>query len=318
MAGLLGMVRRVYTYPEELGVGGYNLVSTLGAYLSVIGFALFVVNAVLSLYRGSKRRDPWDGLGLEWKIPSPAPAYMFAEIPVIRARDLPPDERMEPWRPERTRQTAERPLWRETLVTTMFDARAQAITVIAGPSYIPLALGITMTVVSAALLFEIYLVALLFSLASVPLVVKWLWPSPAERAYSNVGATLGGAALTPFATGPAAIGWWGMVLGLVALGASLAMTVFSYFYLVYAGPQRPELIRPELAIAGGSLALAIAGAIAALRADAAIAGGRQRSLRIWLAVSIVGAMASAAALAWDIIALGLAPSESAYEAMFVR
>jgi cytochrome c oxidase subunit I+III len=318
MAGLLGMVRRVYTYPDELGVGGYNLVSTLGAYLSVIGFALFVVNAVLSLIRGSKPRpDPWGGLGLEWKIPSPAPPYMFDEIPVIKARDVPSEERPETWRPERTRQTAERPLWRETLVTTMFDARAQAIAVVAGPSYIPLALGVTMTIVSAALLFDAYWLAVIFSLASVPLVVKWLWPSREERAYPNVGATLGGAALTPFATGPAAIGWWGMALGLVALGASLAMTVFSYFYLVYAGPERPELLRPPLAVAGGSLALATVGAIGALRADVAIAGGRQRSLRSWLAVSIVGAMGSAATLAWDITTLGLAPRESAYEAMFV-
>jgi hypothetical protein len=108
-----------------------------------------------------------------------------------------------------------------------------------------------------------------------------------------------------------------MALGLVGLGASLAMTVFSYFYLVYGGPERPELLRPQLAIAGSSLALAIVGAIGALRADAAIAGGRQRSLRVWLAVSFIGAMGSAAALAWDVIALGLAPRESAYEAMFV-
>ncbi|HLA18672.1 MAG TPA: cytochrome ubiquinol oxidase subunit I, partial [Dehalococcoidia bacterium] len=30
---------------------------------------------------------PWDARTLEWSIPSPAPAYDFAEIPRVRARD---------------------------------------------------------------------------------------------------------------------------------------------------------------------------------------------------------------------------------------
>jgi cytochrome c oxidase subunit 1 len=31
--------------------------------------------------------DPWDARTLEWSIPSPAPVYNFAEVPVVKARD---------------------------------------------------------------------------------------------------------------------------------------------------------------------------------------------------------------------------------------
>ena len=31
--------------------------------------------------------DPWNGRTLEWSLPSPAPAYNFARIPVVRDRD---------------------------------------------------------------------------------------------------------------------------------------------------------------------------------------------------------------------------------------
>ncbi len=44
MTGLMGMPRRVYTYPAELGVGWLNLVSTIGAFVFAVGILLFLVN----------------------------------------------------------------------------------------------------------------------------------------------------------------------------------------------------------------------------------------------------------------------------------
>jgi cytochrome c oxidase subunit I+III len=319
MAGLLGMVRRAYTYPAELGIGEYNFVSTIGAYVSVLGFTLFVVNAAQSLFRGrTAGDDPWNAIGLEWTIPSPAPEYMFDAIPVVTTRDPLYESRPALWRPERTGSASARGrLWRETLITTVFDARPQAITVLAGPSYVPLAFGITATIVSAALLFEIYWIAVLFSLVSAPLVVVWLWPTREEREYAGVGATLEGAALPVHTTGSAATGWWGMVLGLLALGAALAMTVFSYFYLIYAGPERPAVVSPPLGTALASTLLAIASATAAFFAHRAIALGRQAGLRAWLAASLALGLAAAALFGIDLSRLALAPRDSAYEAMFV-
>jgi heme/copper-type cytochrome/quinol oxidase subunit 1 len=39
ISGLLGMPRRVYTYPADLGWNGWNLISTVGAFGLGIGFS---------------------------------------------------------------------------------------------------------------------------------------------------------------------------------------------------------------------------------------------------------------------------------------
>ncbi|MBI1886557.1 MAG: cbb3-type cytochrome c oxidase subunit I, partial [Chloroflexi bacterium] len=86
--GLLGMPRRIYTYPEGLGWDVWNMVATLGAFLIATSVLLFIYNVIVSL--GSKERagaDPWDGRTLEWSIPSPPPAYNFATIPTVHHRD---------------------------------------------------------------------------------------------------------------------------------------------------------------------------------------------------------------------------------------
>ena len=52
-AGLLGMPRRVYTYPAGLGLELPNLLSTIGAFVVAASVVLFVVNGLVSLYRGA-------------------------------------------------------------------------------------------------------------------------------------------------------------------------------------------------------------------------------------------------------------------------
>ena len=63
-------------------------VATVGALLIGLSIRRFMLNVVLSLRRkGRAGADPWDGRTLEWAIPSPPPAYNFAEIPTVHARD---------------------------------------------------------------------------------------------------------------------------------------------------------------------------------------------------------------------------------------
>ncbi len=86
--GLLGMPRRISTYPDGLGWGLLNMVATAGAFLIAASVMVFIYNVVITLR--SKERvgaDPWDGRTLEWSIPSPPPAYNFAEIPQVHALD---------------------------------------------------------------------------------------------------------------------------------------------------------------------------------------------------------------------------------------
>jgi cytochrome aa3-600 menaquinol oxidase subunit 1 len=87
--GFMGMTRRIYTYPDGLGWGSLNLVSTVGAFLMGVGFIIQVWQILYSIKYGERdvTGDPWDGRTLEWSIPSPAPLYNFAVIPHVKGMD---------------------------------------------------------------------------------------------------------------------------------------------------------------------------------------------------------------------------------------
>ena len=56
ITGLLGMPRRVYTYPEGMGWDTLNLITTIGAYIFAVGFLLLLINIVVSrTARGDRR-----------------------------------------------------------------------------------------------------------------------------------------------------------------------------------------------------------------------------------------------------------------------
>ena len=83
--GLAGMPRRYIDYPEVFA--GWNLVSSLGAYLSAISIALFWYG-IYRAFAGRERAadNPW-GVGattLEWTLPSPPPFHQFNTLPVIK------------------------------------------------------------------------------------------------------------------------------------------------------------------------------------------------------------------------------------------
>jgi cytochrome c oxidase subunit I len=84
IVGLLGMPRRVYTYPGGLGWTVYNLLETVGGFITTAGILLLFGNLVVSYRRGPRvGADPWHGPTLEWSIPSPPPEYNFAVIPTV-------------------------------------------------------------------------------------------------------------------------------------------------------------------------------------------------------------------------------------------
>ena len=84
IVGLLGMTRRVYTYPDGLGWAAYNLAETIGGFVTLAGILLLLGNLVVSYRRGPDAGpDPWGGPTLEWSVASPPPAYNFAVIPKV-------------------------------------------------------------------------------------------------------------------------------------------------------------------------------------------------------------------------------------------
>ena len=84
ISGMLGMPRRVWTYPGYLGWGPENFVSTLGAFFLTGGLVLMAVNLVVSRIRGPLAGpNPFGGATLEWATSSPPPPYNFAVIPKV-------------------------------------------------------------------------------------------------------------------------------------------------------------------------------------------------------------------------------------------
>jgi len=85
--GMLGMPRRIYTYPADRGWEIWNLVVSVGVPLQIAGILIFVVNIVRSLRQGPPAGDnPWDAWTLEWATTSPPPPYNFEVVPVVSSR----------------------------------------------------------------------------------------------------------------------------------------------------------------------------------------------------------------------------------------
>ncbi|MCZ6813934.1 MAG: cytochrome c oxidase subunit I, partial [Alphaproteobacteria bacterium] len=80
--GLAGMPRRIPDYPDAFA--GWNMVSTLGSYVSMLGTLVFLV-LLYKMFRTKERvgANPW-GEGattLEWTVPSPAPFHTHETPP---------------------------------------------------------------------------------------------------------------------------------------------------------------------------------------------------------------------------------------------
>ncbi len=86
--GVDGMPRRIYTYDAGFGFEPWNLVATLGAYITAVSALVFFFNLYTSARNGAKAPgDPWDGRTLEWAVSSPPPEYNFVKLPQVEALD---------------------------------------------------------------------------------------------------------------------------------------------------------------------------------------------------------------------------------------
>jgi cytochrome c oxidase subunit I len=176
--GLLGMPRRIYTYPEELGWTTVNLITTIGAFVLAIGILLLLINVLVSLKRGAPAGpNPWDAPTLEWATSSPPPPYNFPVIPVVASRHPLWEDRLHEGS---GRSSVERGLvlddGKETIATTVLDAEPDVILKMPDDSPMPFLTTVAMTAGFAGLLLHWWWLALGGGVATLLGLIVWLWP----------------------------------------------------------------------------------------------------------------------------------------------
>ena len=85
--GLMGMPRRVFTYPNLPGWALMNLLSTVGAFVLAASVLVLLWNIWITLRRGQLAGDnPWNAWTLEWATTSPPPEHNFDQVPPVHGR----------------------------------------------------------------------------------------------------------------------------------------------------------------------------------------------------------------------------------------
>ena len=182
IVGLVGMTRRVYTYPSGLGWAPYNLAESIGAYLTAFGIVCLLANLVVSYFRGEPAGpDPWHGATLEWTIPSPPPDYNYAVIPKVSSAYANWDYAD---REEDRRKLAAAAMvldqGHEQPVTSPVDGWWTEVVEMPHDSPWPIALAVSMSLVFASLLFHQWIVAGFMTLTVLFSLLGWHGTEPQE------------------------------------------------------------------------------------------------------------------------------------------
>ena len=86
-SGLLGMPRRTYQYDAGQGLELFNLLSTIGTLVLMLGTLFGLINLWKSWKSGERASsNPWGAPTIEWAIPSPPPEHNFDALPQITSR----------------------------------------------------------------------------------------------------------------------------------------------------------------------------------------------------------------------------------------
>ncbi|AZQ67478.1 cytochrome c oxidase subunit I [Silicimonas algicola] len=318
LTGLLGMPRRVYTYPEGLGWEVTNLISTVGAFVIAAGFAVFVWDLLRP--KGSQPlcpRNPWKAGTLEWAHDVPEEPWGMRSIPYISTRYPLWEQPKFLDRVEEGRfylPDAEEGL-RETIVTSVIDARPILVQRVNTPTWIT---HIAAVFTGGAFIFptfHLYTPAIVSGVLAVCAILYWLWTTtarPPEADMKDVGL---GLRLPTYVSGPESCGWWAMWITMLGDATAFSSIVFGFFFYWTSNTAFP----PPDALHAGAGAVAVAAAAFAAGWLLTIAArftnrrGRVGAARAALAAGALSTCIGAAALIVSVLPLD--PTSHVYPAL---
>ncbi|MGK8205967.1 cytochrome c oxidase subunit I [Burkholderia cenocepacia] len=311
VSGLLGMPRRIYTYPSGMGWDTSNLLTTIGSFVFGAGILMFVANALVSARRGVRAgENPWGAAGLEWSVASPAPVYNFAALPLVASRH-PLWETRDDAQRSSVRIGYRLANGREALAVTPLAATPSAILKMPDDTCVPFVLALLATGVFAAMLLRSPALIALFTAGCAVALVAWLWPrlalgqrapaptlapadEPAPHASEPAAPQWSPAVPAPCVAplpvgsyGERAGGWWG-VMTLIATEAGLfGYLLFCYFYLQSqsAAPWPPEGM-PKIGLAAANTVVLLSSSVFVWLAERAVRAGRRPRAVAALAVAL--------------------------------
>lgn len=235
VTGLLGMPRRVYTYPGGMGWDGLNLVSTIGAFLVAAGVLVFLIDLARNLRPGGvPAGDVWRAGTLEWL---PNHAYGARSIPRIASREPLWDQPGLARDVEAGRHYLPRSATgaRETIVTSPIDAEPEYVMRLTGPGWAHVLAAVFTAALFLLLTVKQVSLAMTCGVLAILAIVGWLWeadPAPTEPV--DIG---GGVRLPTYANGSLSHSWWAMIVLLLVAAALYLSYAFSYLYLWTVAPQ---------------------------------------------------------------------------------
>lgn len=312
LVGLLGMPRRVYTYPAVESWTWLNLLSSVGGFIMTIGFALVVIDLVAQIRYGRRiRRDPWKAATLEWAMPIPPAPYAFASLPHVEARaDRVAVGELAPAlaRGEGYLGFA-RNGWQETLGVDMTSGEPRQLIVLPRATYLPLWTALSTAAAVLFMLSKSYGMTVVMVAVTIGLFVFAARKAGMDRDYGPlpVGRGLSLPIHTEAENPPA---WWALVFTLVADATLFTSLVFGLLFLWISAPNWPPQAVPDtsIALAFAAIATLVLATVFARNASKTLAAGRKPQLWIGLA-----AAASAAVIALAVVLIGgLAPRPSVH------
>jgi cytochrome c oxidase subunit I+III len=188
IVGLIGMPRRVWTFPAGIGWEPYNLVSTVGAFALATGFTITLATLLAGIWRGpAAGPNPWEAGTLEWATTSPPPPHNFDHLAFVTSTDplwdgvdvFDPPQEHRAFADSFNEPSATR---RRIAVTTMLDAAPEHLTTLPAHSLWPLGTALAMSVALLGVLVDGVPLGVVGAIGTVVCLFGWGWSrQDAER-----------------------------------------------------------------------------------------------------------------------------------------